>query len=61
MQELPIQYAQKIIDLLADIPFASADAALKISRTLLDYRPTCASLVEMKVQSPQADSAVLAE
>jgi hypothetical protein len=56
MQENPIEYAQKITDLLANVTFASADAALKIARTLLDYRPTCASLEEATVRSPQADS-----
>lgn len=34
----PIKYAEKIVDLLASVPFASAEAALKISHTLLEYQ-----------------------
>jgi hypothetical protein len=58
MQVKPIEYAQKINDILAEIPFASADASLKIARILLDYRPTSAYAEEMKVQSRLEDSVV---
>ncbi len=34
----PTTYAEKIVDLLAPLPFASAEAALKISHTLLEYQ-----------------------
>lgn len=34
----PIGYAQKIADLLADVPYAVADSALRIAVNLLEYR-----------------------
>ena len=34
----PIEYAQNIVDLLADAPYAVADSALKIAGNLLEFR-----------------------
>ena len=38
MQDHPIEYAQKIIELLAETPLDNAKIAIRIARELLDYR-----------------------
>ena len=42
MQDSPIRYAETIANILKDLPYATADAALKIARNILDYTVTAA-------------------
>ncbi len=60
MQDNPLRYAQRISELLAEVPYATADAALKIARSLLDYSVTAvaqdyrAHLADQEVEVPES-------
>lgn len=50
MQENPTLYAEKIVELLSDVNYSTADASLKLARVLLDYRATV-SVAEQSLHS----------
>jgi hypothetical protein len=63
MQDSPIQCAEKIIELLAETPYATANVALKIAENLLEYRVKCEISGFLQVgpqlaELPEAEAAV---
>lgn len=41
LENHPLKYAEKIMDLLADVPSSDASLALKFATNLLAYRTNC--------------------